>query len=50
MKAYADKYRLPKELGTARKNLLTPLTFFNDDGKTTNRLRVGESSVQILWS
>ena len=33
MKAY-DKY-IPKELGTARVNLLIPLTFFNDDGKTT---------------
>ena len=33
MKAY-DKY-IPKELGTARVNLLIPLTFFNDGGKTT---------------
>ena len=34
MKAY-DKYKLPKELGTARVNLLTPLTFFHDGlGKT----------------
>ena len=32
MKAY-DKYKLPKELGTAQVNLLTPLTFFHD-GKT----------------
>ena len=32
MKAY-NKYKLPKELGTAQVNLLTPLTFFHD-GKT----------------
>lgn len=32
MKAY-DKYKLPKELGTARVNLLAPLAFFHD-GKT----------------
>ena len=35
MKAY-DKYKLPKELGTAQVNLLTPLTSFYDEKNVTD--------------
>lgn len=35
LKAY-EKYKLPKELGTARVSLLAPLTFHADQNTSTN--------------